>query len=395
MKLVIEEMDQLGNGIGYNDGKVVFVKGAITGDVVNVKITDNKKSFMRGEIKEIITPSEMRIKPACPYFEKCGGCQLLNMNYYNTLLYKKKRVSNILKPLNLNMDIEIIENEDPFYYRNKIELKVVDGKIGYYESLSHSLIEIKECKIAKECINDFLHELSLMKIKNGDITLRANYNDELLVIIKSEDKISFKDDYSEYKVVGIVLNDETVYGENFFMEKINDFYFKVSYDAFFQVNSLINSKLFNIISKYVDDKVVLDLYSGVGTLSLAASKKALKVYAIELVENAVLDSMANAKMNNCDNVSFILGKVEDKITRIENKIDTVIVDPPRKGLDNKTMDIILKKEYDNIIYFSCETQHLKNDLEKLLDKYTLKKIYCLDMFSYTYHCESVCILERR
>ncbi len=395
MEIEVKNMDQTGNGIGYIDNKIVFIKHGITGDVLDITIDSVKKNYLKAHINKIIKPSPKRIHSLCPFFEKCGGCQLFNMSYDDTLTYKKDRIDNILKPLNLKVDVELIPNKEEINYRNKIELKIKNSKIGFYENDSNNLVEINNCLITKKCINAFFSELKEMSIKNGDVTIRCNYNDELLVIINTKDDIKIKDDYSSYKVVGIILNNETIYGENFFMDMINGYFFKVSYDAFFQVNSYINSKLFNIIEDNVKGKKVLDLYSGVGTLSIASSKTADTIYGIEVIPNAVLDATLNTKMNNVKNINFLMGKVEDKIALIKDDIDTVIIDPPRKGLDNKTREFILDSNYKNIIYISCEAQNLVKDLKELLNKYIVEKIYILDMFSYTYHSESVCILERR
>ena len=395
MEIEIKQMDQTGNGIGFIDNKIVFVSKAITGDIVDIQIDENKKNYSKAHINKIIKSSDKRINSLCPFFDKCGGCQLFNMSYDDSLEYKKDRILNILKPLNIDPFIEIISNKEKYNYRNKIELKIKDFKIGFYENNSNNLIEINNCLITKKAINNFLDELKLMNIKNGEVTIRCNYNDELLIIINTQDKLIIKDDYSSYKVVGIILNNKTVYGENHFMEHINDYYFNVSYDSFFQINNYINSELFKIIEDNVKGKKVLDLYSGVGTLSIAASKTSDKVYGIEVVPNAILNSIQNAKMNSISNVDFLLGKVEDKISLIKDDIDTVIIDPPRRGLDSKTLQFILDNKYQNIIYISCEAQNLVKDLKELLKIYQVKKIYLLDMFSYTYHCESVTVLERR
>lgn len=395
MELKIEKMDHLGNGIGFINNKICFVPFTIAGDTVEIEIIKENKNFINAKLLKIIEPSEDRIKAFCPYYGLCGGCSLQNYSYEKTLDYKVNRVKNILNRVQINNQIDIIPNSSNKFYRNKIELKVRNKKIGYYAYASHDLIEISLCMITKKCINDFINEIIKMDIINGDVTIRCNYNDELLISIKSEDKLNIKNDYSSNKVVGIIVNDKLVYGENHFLDKVGSLFFEVSYDAFFQVNSYINEELFKIISKEAAGQVVLDLYSGVGTLSIMASQKAEKVYAIEVIPNAVINALKNAKINNINNIHFILGKVEDKIQEIKDNIDTIIVDPPRKGLDNFTIKKLLEINPNKIIYISCETQKLSEDLKQLLNNYYVKKITCLDMFSFSYHVESVCILERR
>ena len=392
MQVHIDRMDHFGNGIGNINGKIIFVKGALPGETVDVTITKDKKSFMEGTINTIIYKSSKRVEPFCKYFGVCGGCSLCHLNYENTLEYKKERVKNILYKFDISK-INVIRNENDLYYRNKIELKIVDGKLGFYEKSTHNLIEIKECKVTKKSINKSFEFVKNMKLENANVTIRANYNDEVLIIIDSKEKPVILNP-EDYKIGGIVLNDKCIYGQDNFMEKINNLFFTVSYNSFFQVNNYINLELFNLIKENIVGKTVLDLYSGVGTLSIVASKVVDKVYSIEVIANAVKNALINAKINKCDNINFILGKVEDKIGFINDKIDTIIVDPARAGLDKKTIEVINNICPQRIIYVSCDTQSLANNLVDLTN-YEIKKFYILDMFSYTYHIECFCILDRK
>ena len=392
MQVHIDRMDHFGNGIGNINGKIIFVKGALPGETVDVTITKDKKSFMEGTINTIIYKSSKRVEPFCKYFGVCGGCSLCHLNYENTLEYKKERVKNILSKFDIPK-INVIKNENDLYYRNKIELKIVDGKLGFYEKSTHNLIEIKDCKVTKKSINKSFEFVKNMKLENANVTIRANYNDEVLIIIDSKEKPVILNP-EDYKIVGIVLNDKCIYGQDNFMEKINNLFFTVSYNSFFQVNNYINLELFNLIKENIVGKTVLDLYSGVGTLSIVASKVVDKVYSIEVIANAVKNALINAKINKCDNINFILGKVEDKIGFINDKIDTIIVDPARAGLDKKTIEVINNICPQRIIYVSCDTQSLANNLVDLTN-YEIKRFYILDMFSYTYHIECFCILDRK
>lgn len=392
MQVHIDRMDHFGNGIGNINGKIIFVKGALPGETVDVTITKDKKSFMEGTINTIIYKSSKRVEPFCKYFGVCGGCSLCHLNYDNTLEYKKERVKNILSKFDIPK-INVIRNENDLYYRNKIELKIVDSKLGFYEKNTHNLIEIKECKVTKKSINKSFEFVKNMTLENANVTIRANYNDEVLIIIDSKEKPVILNP-EDYKIVGIVLNDKCIYGQDNFMEKINNLFFTVSYNSFFQVNNYINLELFNLIKENIVGKTVLDLYSGVGTLSIVASKVVDEVYSIEVIANAVKNALINAKINKCDNINFILGKVEDKIGFINDKIDTIIVDPARAGLDKKTIEVINNICPQRIIYVSCDTQSLANNLVDLAN-YEIKKFYILDMFSYTYHIECFCILDRK
>ncbi len=390
MQVKIEKYDFFGSGIGYLNDKTVFVRCAIPGEIVEIKVIKEKKNIIFASIELFIKKSPLRKVSLCPYYKECGGCQLLHLDYENTINFKKKKIEELY-----NKKINIIENINSYNYRNKISLKVKNKKIGYMLPKSNDILEINKCLITSECINEVLEYLNTLNVVNGEIIIRCNYNNELLIIINSEDKISINELINKnYKIVGIVYNDKTIYGENYFIDKINDMFFHVSYNSFFQINPYITSKLFTLINDYINENdIVLDLYSGVGTLSIVESKKAKKVYAIEVVENAVKDSLINNKMNKCNNVFNILGKVEDKINSIEDKINKVVIDPPRSGLDKNSIAVINKINPEMIIYIACDAHTQKRDI-MLLNNYEIKDIIVLDMFSFTHHIETICILNR-
>lgn len=393
----IEKLDHQGRGIGYVDGKVIFVKNALPEEVVLCKTLKETKRFNVAEVVEYKKVSRVRAIPFCLYFNVCGGCDLEHMSYEDTLKYKKEKTQNILTKEKISFpNIEVIENSSPKNYRNKLSLKVVNGGIGFYEESSHTLIEISTCPLASHSINSCLNSLKSLQIKNGTITIRSNYNEEILLVLETNDKVKFQiEKFSKCKLIGVVLNGKTLYGENFFYERINGFLFKVSYDAFFQVNSYVTSKLFQLVSENIDSlNTVLDLYSGVGTLGLIASKKASKVYSIEIIKNAVLDNIENVKLNQRENVFPLLGDVFKTLPKIKETFDTILLDPPRSGLDKKTCEFLLKSNAKKIIYISCNPLTLARDLKELTTIYKIKKFSILDMFSYTHHVESFVVLER-
>lgn len=395
-KVKIDRLDHQGRGIAYLDNKIVFIENALPEEVVDVEIIEENKTYSTAIVKNYEELSKNRIEPFCPYYKKCGGCKLQHLSYENTLKYKQEKIKNIFERNQIDIpEINIIRNNSPKNYRNKLSLRIVDGKFGFYEEKSHNLIEIKNCSIAKESINKFLYQADKLNIKNGLITIRSNYNDELLIIIITEDEISFsKDDFKDLKIIGIVVNNKTIYGTNFFYERMNNCLFKVSYNAFFQVNSFVTSKLFNLIEENLNESnKVLDLYSGVGTLGIVASKKAKEVYSVEIIKNAVLDNMENKKLNRSNNVAVFLGSADAVLKKLNTSFDSIIIDPPRKGLDKTSLNIILNSNAKQIIYISCDPMTLARDLKDLTKKYEIKRYYLLDMFSYTYHVESMCILK--
>lgn len=392
VKVKIERLNDQLEGIGYVDGKIIFIPKTSVGDEVDVDITFESKSFLRGKVISNFKNVD------CPYFYNCGGCDLRFMPYDKTIELKKSNLEYLLNKNKIEFkDINIYKNELIKNYRNKISLKVVDGKIGFYEDKSNLITKIDSCLIAKEEINKFINVINSFKINNGFITIRCNYNDELLIIIETKDNIDF--DFSSlketFKIAGVILNNKVVLNDNFFFDKINNYLFKVSYDSFFQVNNYCAGKIFDIITDNINssDKV-LDLYSGVGTLSICAAKKALSVTGVEVVKNAVLNALVNKDINKTNNVEFILGDVPKVITKINQEFNTFIFDPPRAGLDKFTIDFTLDKKPEKIIYVSCNPITLVRDLSLLKELYKVNSVNLIDMFSYTHHYETVVVLEK-
>jgi len=397
--VLVEDLDHFGRGIAHLNSKIVFINNTTKGDVVDIKIISDKKNFSEAKVTKFITKSKDRVEPLCPYFNICGGCHLQFLKYEDTLTFKKKKVKDLItkNKINYHEYIEIIKNSYPYNYRNKISLKIKEGKIGYYEESTHKLVPINNCLIASSTINKVINNYGLLNIQNGSLTIRSNQNEEVLIIINSNnndydiDILALK---SQVKVVGIVYNDKTIYGDNFLYERLNGFLFKISYNSFFQINPYITEQLFNLINENITtNSTVLDLYSGVGTLSIVSSQKAKEVIGIEIIPNAVINSTFNAKINKRDNVKFLLGDVKDTINKLKKEFDTVIVDPPRKGLDKNTLDFLIKSKIKKIIYISCDASTLMRDLKILTNTYEIKGYKILDMFSYSYHLESFVILS--
>lgn len=396
MQVLVDKFDDFGQGITFVDDVITFVPNTIPGDIVDIKIVKKKKKYNVGKVINYIKLSKDRIDYKCPYFNKCGGCVLQSISYDATINFKLNKVINLFNKYNLDIKPEIVKNPSDYNYRNKIKLMVIDGKIGYFETNSHTLVEINECIIASKAINKVIPLLKNFNIINGNIVIRCNLNDEILIIIESNDKLNIDIDVlkENIKLVGIVVNNKTIYGDNFLIECINDIYYKISYDSFFQINPYVASKLFNIVKENIDKTdIVLDLYCGVGTLSLNAALNANEVIGVEIVPNAVLNAIYNAKINKINNTKFILNDAQDAVGKINKKFDKIIIDPPRSGLTKKTIDTILTIMPKKIIYVSCDPNALIRDILLLKDKYSIEKSYILDMFSYSYHVECICILN--
>lgn len=395
----IEKLDNQGRGICYVNNKITFVENALPDEQVKIRLTKESKKYNEAEVIEYLITSKDRVESPCPYFKECGGCELLNLSYENTCKYKKEKLENILsKYANIKTKVEIVTSKKNLNYRNKITLKVENGKYGYYAPKTHKLVHIDNCLLAESATNKFIKDIDKLNVKNGEIIVRSNYNSELLIWIKSSSKVKPNISYlkSKHKIVGILLNDQLLEGDTSFIEIINHQLFTVSYDSFFQVNRDICSKLFNLINKHINDnQTILDLYCGVGTLGINSSRNAKKAFGIEIVKNAVLNAITNSKINKRDNIYYMLGDVSTCLPKIKDKVDTIIVDPPRAGLDKVTKDTIIKFNPTKIIYVSCDPMTLARDLKELSSYYNIIEVKGLDMFPHTHHIETFCVLERR
>ena len=398
MNVKIEKMDDFGRGIAYIDDKVVFVPKTIVDDIVDIKIMIEKKKYSIAKVNEIINPSKLRIPFKCPYFEICGGCSLQNVEYRIELEYKLQKINNLLKKNKIDYQVkDIIKSAKRYNYRNKVSLKIEDNIIGYYEKDTHNIVEINKCFLLNDAINDVIDDLPRLSIINGSVIIRSNLKGELLLIIYTDklNKDGIKYLVNKHRISGIVLNDKSIFGSDFLVDKIDDYKFKISYNSFFQVNPYICKELFKIVKDYTKDaNNLIDLYSGVGTLSIVAKENASSVLGVEIIDNAAINAKTNAMLNGVSNISFIASDTNKIISYLEGK-DFVIVDPPRSGLTSKVIEGIKKYQVKNILYVSCDPNTLMRDLNLLLTDYKIIEFKLLDMFPNTYHVESVCVLEHK
>lgn len=389
MDVEILKYDHMGNGIAKIDGKTIFIKRAIPNELVNIKIIKEKKNFSNAIISNIIKPSNNRIKPICPYYDKCGGCDFLHTTNNEEQLFKENKCS------------ELLNNNYTFYntkelnYRNKITLHVKNNKIGLYEEQSNKIIQINNCYLVDEKINKIINKLQQYylnkKCNLNEIIIKSSQ--ETLIYLKGNIDNNFLKEFDF--IDNIILNNKTLKGNNYITTNLCNYNFKISDKSFFQVNyqGLIEiSKILENNLKNNHYKQALDLYSGTSVMGILISKYADKVISIEYNKSSTDDALINIKNNNINNIKVINGKVED---HIDNYLDSdlVIVDPPRSGLDKKTIDILKKINSNNIIYISCDMISLKRDLQ-LLDTYKIKSIDLVNMFPKTYHVETVCLLSR-
>jgi len=396
-KLKVEDINHQGYGIIRVNGRVVFVKDAIPGDVVDIEIINNYKNYSLGEVVNFVSKSSEHAKIDCMYYGLCGGCQISHLNYESQLKFKIDKIKNIFnKYLKKDINPEII-SVNSHNYRNKVVFHVKDNKIGFFEEGTNKLIEISKCLLLDNRINELIklfYKLDLTYIEK--IMVRTTSKEVMVVLYGYIDKIDILKDMVD-SVILINIKEKLLYGKSYIKEQINDLKFIISYDSFFQVNTNAMVKLYDKVLEYANltkEDSVLDLYCGTGTIGMYLSKHCKKVLGVEIIDNAIKDANINKELNGIDNISFICGDV-GKLLTSDFKQDVLIVDPPRSGLDKKTRKVILDNNYKKIIYVSCDPMTLVRDLADLSIKYEIKDVTLVDMFPNTYHIESVVLLEFR
>ena len=401
--VTIEKQDTFGSGIARVDEILVFVNGALPGEEVQIQITEIKKNYARAKIVCVNRQSDNRVKAICPYYDKCGGCQIMHQSYNSQLIFKENKIKELFDRTLNTSDIKFnrIIHGNQFNYRNKVIFHGINHELGFYREKSNTLFSIKKCLLIDKKIEEVYIVIRDYVLKNEDelideVMIRKTSLDEVMISIKGNvncnNLIKLLPDY----VKSIYLNNKNIYGNKTISEKINNFSFDILPQAFFQVNYEMMNRLYDIIISYFKNNnfnSVLDLYCGTGTIGILVSPYVKKVTGVEIVEDAVKSANMNKEINNIDNIEFILGKVEKNITLFSN-VDSIIVDPPRSGLDNLTIDTILKIKPVSIVYTSCDPITLIRDIKKLSDNYSVKVVNIVDMFPNTYHVETVCVMER-
>lgn len=431
-------------GIAKHDGMVIFVPGAVITEKVRAKIIKVTSSYAIARVEEILVKSEYREEPFCEVFKYCGGCMAQNVNYDMQLLIKKNMVKTLLDKQKIDYAKlnNTIGQGMPYYYRNKVQypVRLKDSKtiIGFYRKNSHDIVENKCCYIQNRVIDilakNVLDELTKEGFKGynddtklGDIRhilIRRGYHTSEIMIIIVVNNEKLLSDYRIRNVVkrivekndnikNIFLNLNTsstneilgekvkqVYGiGEYISDYIGDFKFYISPKSFFQVNTIQAEVLYNILKKGLKlkgDEILFDLYSGVGSIGIFLSKNVKNVYGIEIEETAVEMANLNLKENNVINAEYIAGSVEEKIVEFKNrniKPEVIVVDPPRKGLDEKSIEYILNFNPKKIGYVSCNPATMARDLKMLSYKYDISSITPVDMFPHTSSIECVCVLK--
>jgi 23S rRNA (uracil1939-C5)-methyltransferase len=391
-----------GEGVGDHDGFTLFVDGALPGETVLATVTEIKKTFGRAKLQEVIKRSSNRVKPICPLFSRCGGCQIMHLAYHKQLTAKRQRIVDALARIGkLNVNVESCHPSPmPLGYRNKIQLPVQKGKMGLYAKASHNVVAVKKCYIHNELgerIFSWLQTLpEIQTFQQVNIRTAINSGEVLLAFVS---KKTFIPENIPPEVKGIVhstsknlLKQKTLWGRNYIEETIHNLQFRISAVSFFQVNPFQAEHLYNQVVEFANltgTETVLDSYCGVGTLALILAANAKKVIGVESIPEAITDAKANAKRNKIDNAKFVCAKAEEFLPSLTH-IDVAIINPPRSGCDPKFLKTLVKLRPKTLIYVSCDPATMARDAKYLTGhSYTLDKAKPFDMFPQTAHVECV------
>ena len=412
-----------GEGIARFNGKVVFVVGAVEGDVIKAEIVKDNKNFITAKMVEVVKPSKSRAVPICEYFETCGGCDMQHICYNKTLDIKTQNVQGLFNKKKLNFKVECCQpSPNQYAYRNKLTFAITNNSsLGFYIKNSKNLLDINSCKLVDESFNNLINKLNIFLKNNKQfsplilkgVAIRQINNLFIinlhlikkinLIVLENYLKLN-KINYSLYyslvsKLNGYLPKESTFVGG---VQNVMAIESEVKYPvyplSFMQVNSSVKQQIYNQILSFITQGLnVLDAYSGAGLLSAYLAKKSKMVFAVEVEKSASLACEKLCKINNIKNLKPICGLCEDVIPALvkQNKIDVAILDPARKGADEKTLNALAESDIDKIIYLSCNPATLARDLEILINKnYKISFAKCYDMFPQTANVETLVVLQK-
>jgi 23S rRNA (uracil1939-C5)-methyltransferase len=445
-----------GKALARIEGKVIFIEGAVPGDIADVFITKNKKDWAEGKALKIRELSTERVTPFCAHFGVCGGCKWQMLPYEKQLEYKEQEVKDVIKRIGKieTPVLPIIGSEKTIHYRNKLEFTFSNkkyltpdefkdlgedewpgGALGYHvPKLYDKIIDIKECWLMDDVNNLIRNTLREYSQKNNlshydikehkgflrNVVIRNCTTGELMVnlFFGNEDKKQIENicNYLLEKIPSITtlfytinqkwndsmdgLEPKIFFGNGYVIEKLGDFNFKISPKSFFQTNTKQAEVLYNVVKDFASlkgNETVYDLYCGTGSIGIFLSNNAKKIIGVDVIEDAIKDAKENAELNNLQSTTFYSGDVieicNDDFFALHGKPDVVIVDPPRAGLHNKLVNKLLEISSPKIIYVSCNVATQARDLQILNEKYRVEKIQPVDMFPHTHHIESVALLK--
>ncbi|AMJ41586.1 23S rRNA (uracil(1939)-C(5))-methyltransferase RlmD [Anaerotignum propionicum] len=441
-EMTIDALGSNGEGIGRIDGFTIFVEGALPEERIKVLILKIKKSYGYGKLVEILLESPYRVEPSCPVAKTCGGCQLQHLSYEGQLEYKAKKVKDDLERIGGLKDIgdvPILGMENPWRYRNKAQFPVGMRKtgateIGFYAKRSHRIVDSSVCFL-QDIVNDeiisvvreFMDEFKISAydeekhkglVRHILTRVGKNSGEIMICIVLNGKKLPYSEVLVERLrkidgVVSIVINVNkqqtnvilgekviTLWGKSSIEDTLGDISFEISPLSFYQVNPTQTEVLYNKAVEMANlngEETVLDLYCGIGTISLFFAKKAKKVFGVEIVPEAIVDARKNAERNGIQNVSFEVGAAEVIIPKLFHEkgitADVIVVDPPRKGCDEILLNTIASIKPKKLIYVSCNPATLARDVSILTEKgFKVEDVQAVDQFPMTTHVEAIIMM---
>ena len=435
---VIDGYSSEGLGIARVNGAVVFVPHAVRGEEIDLRITKVMKTSCAGEIVKIHNPSPERMEPECPYAGKCGGCAYRHLTYPEELWAKRQRVQDALTRIGgLELTVEeILGAKNPEHYRNKSQYPVgADGSIGFFQARTHKVVPIRRCLIQTEAadrtaqaVGEWMrrYKISAYDETTGKglvrhVCVRVNRKGEsLCCVVVNGNKVPREPELAAYvtaavpHTVGVLLNSNTrrgnvvlgdkyrtLFGRNYLMDTLCGLEFKLSMPSFYQVNRDQAEVLYGKALEFAGltgNETVLDLYCGIGTITLCLAKAAKRVIGAEIVPPAIRDAKENALRNHIENAEFFCGDAADIAAKLESdglRPDVVTVDPPRKGLAPEVIASVAAMGPEKVVYVSCDPATLGRDVKIFREfGYEAKRAAAVDMFPGTAHVETVVLLSR-
>lgn len=443
IELLINSVNHQGSGVGRYQGLAVFVPFTVPGEKVAVEITGLKKNHALGRVKKILDSTGIRVEPRCPVFETCGGSQFQHIDYAVQLEIKRKLIEESLVRIgrvNNTVVKPVVGMTDPWGYRNKAQFQVneVGGriKLGFFEEGSHELVPTTDCLLLDRQVRDIASMIEGMlnkyRVSPYDwesekgllrhvIVRKGWHTSKIMVVLVTSDE-KFPEQFTlgrEIKakvprVVSVVRNINAgpvkyvfgrdsilLAGHNSITDRIGDFTFTISPTSFFQVNPQQTEVLYKKAVEYAGltgNETVLDLYCGIGTITLFLAQKSRWVFGLEVSREAVKDAADNARANNIINVEFITGRAEERLPGLRNqgiRPDVVVVDPPRQGIEKRALQAIADMGPKRIIYISCDPGTMARDVNFLSYRgYKAVEVQPVDMFPQTAHVECCVRIER-
>ena len=386
------------------DGRVVFVPYAIPGELVRLRLVEDKPRHARAELVEILEASPDRVVPRCQHFMTCGGCHYQHMNYSTQLKAKATILKEQLERIGGLKDIPAIDVEaapEPWYYRNHVQFHLThEGKLGYQKAHSNQTFAIRECHLPEEAINQLWPKVEIEPIPGLErISLRQGVDEDMLLILESSDPQPLDFSIEDLAISAVQVGPTgrvVLAGSDHIVMEVSGKRFKVSATSFFQINTRQAQAMVKRLSEHLsldEDMTILDVYCGVGLYSSFLAPKVKRLVGIEISPASCEDFVLN--LDEFENVELYEASAEEVLGSISFNPDIIILDPPRAGLGVKTIEGIFPQGAGQLAYISCDPATLARDGKQLAaGGYSLVKVTLIDMFPQTYHIESISFWEK-